>query len=603
MTESNRGSSSMMSTPQTSSLKDMDLVNWLEKKLSDAGPWSGRMTASMLSREMLEELETCFQAIDVQTKLKIISCIPHMNPRKVSMVHGALLALLDLASKDADDWVETIADMYREMPTSGVIIPVTTNKDSHFAKTLEDITKCFQTHLENGNLKLTPDGHNIVSNSVIKTSFGPPPEFQKSFILRKKPKSFNLMNDMMKQCSKLVDASRERNNGLWSASVPIKIRSTLRTGNNDLPMKGIPNQNPCKLNSGFTYEPKKFQRQLSKREGGAKLLDICELPQSLKKRRQIEMVEERKRKQEEKEIAKKKALEDKKEREEARKAAQLRQENLRKSVEKKPRLESASCAQSFESVEQDTTTSSSVSEEPSFDRHASSSSNDEHEEQQQRVTDPNPESRRQMETSHSAKEPLNRLPHRVAVHTTLPHQTHLHHQQHQPHQQHLQQQQQQQQQQQHPQHHFVAHIAQQPSFVQRPPGQAGAVWLATPIRDHRNAAQRAREAAIMNQCNEMLRDANSLDQNGRQLVIAFMTGNKYNPRPELGHVITMKLSETIEDGIADNQMCKMKMDYQTGEWKRLRKCRLLQPHEVTNDDQYMYASNEDYHGAAQQQPT
>lgn len=30
----------------------------------------------------------------------------------------------------------------------------------------------------------------------------------------------------------------------------------------------------------------------------------------------------------------------------------------------------------------------------------------------------------------------------------------------------------------------------------------------------------------MNQCNEMLRDANSLDQNGRQLVIAFMTGNK-----------------------------------------------------------------------------
>ncbi|KHJ99961.1 hypothetical protein OESDEN_00024 [Oesophagostomum dentatum] len=136
------------------------------------------------------------------------------------------------------------------------------------------------------------------------------------------------------------------------------------------------------------------------------------------------------------------------------------------------------------------------------------------------------------------------------------------------------------------------------------------VWIATPVRDQRTAAQRAREAAIMNQCNEMLRDANSLDQNGRQLVVAFMTGNKCNPRPELGHIITMKLSETIEDGLADNQVCKMKvetffqMDYQSGEWKRLRKCRLLQPHELNNTaEQYMYVPSEDYHSQVQQQPT
>ncbi|ETN83505.1 hypothetical protein NECAME_01812 [Necator americanus] len=280
MADTGKSNACFPNLSQSSSLKDMDLVNWLEKKLNDAGVWSGRMTASMLSREMLEELETCFQAIDVQTKLKIICCIPHMNPRKMSMVHSALTTLLDLASKDADDWVETIADMYRDITSTGVIIPVSTNKDSHFAKTLEDLTKCFQRHLEAGNLKLTPEGHNIGSASVNKASFGPPPELQKSFILRKKPKSFNLSNDMTK-----------------------------------LPMKGIPTQNTCKLNSGFTYEPKKFQRQLSKREGGAKLLDICELPQSLKKRRQQEMIEERKRKQEEKELAKKKALEDKKERE------------------------------------------------------------------------------------------------------------------------------------------------------------------------------------------------------------------------------------------------------------------------------------------------
>ncbi|KIH69262.1 hypothetical protein ANCDUO_00389 [Ancylostoma duodenale] len=130
--------------PGTHSIADALMVNWLEKKLNDAGVWSGRMTASMLSREMLEELETCFQT------------------------HAALTTLLDLASKDADDWVETIADMYRDITSTGVIIPVSTNKDSHFAKTLDDLTKCFQRHLEAGNLKLTPEGHNIASTSVNK---------------------------------------------------------------------------------------------------------------------------------------------------------------------------------------------------------------------------------------------------------------------------------------------------------------------------------------------------------------------------------------------------------------------------------------------------
>lgn len=43
-------------------------------------------------------------------------------------------------------------------------------------------------------------------------------------------------------------------------------------------MKSIPSTNTLKMSSGFTNEPKKFQRQLAKREGGAVLIDISELP-------------------------------------------------------------------------------------------------------------------------------------------------------------------------------------------------------------------------------------------------------------------------------------------------------------------------------------
>lgn len=58
-------------------------------------------------------------------------------------------------------------------------------------------------------------------------------------------------------------------------------------------MRGIPSVNTFKMSSGFTNEPKKFQRQLTKREGGAMLIDIAELPQfpGNKRRKNIETIQ------------------------------------------------------------------------------------------------------------------------------------------------------------------------------------------------------------------------------------------------------------------------------------------------------------------------
>lgn len=57
-------------------------------------------------------------------------------------------------------------------------------------------------------------------------------------------------------------------------------------------MTKIPTVNTCKISGGFTNEPKKFQRQLTKREGGAMLIDFTELPQpNIKRRKKSEMNE------------------------------------------------------------------------------------------------------------------------------------------------------------------------------------------------------------------------------------------------------------------------------------------------------------------------
>lgn len=75
-------------------------------------------------------------------------------------------------------------------------------------------------------------------------------------------------------------------------------------------MRGIPTTNTCKLSAGFTNEPRKFQRQLTRREGGAKFIDIGDLPQALKVRRKEQEAEERARRHQEKEEQKKRAQAD-----------------------------------------------------------------------------------------------------------------------------------------------------------------------------------------------------------------------------------------------------------------------------------------------------
>ena len=71
----------------SSQLRDLDLVKWVNNKLGDNNElWSGRQAASLLSSEMLVELETCFQALESHVKLKIVLAIPHPSYRLMTMV-------------------------------------------------------------------------------------------------------------------------------------------------------------------------------------------------------------------------------------------------------------------------------------------------------------------------------------------------------------------------------------------------------------------------------------------------------------------------------------------------------------------------------------
>ncbi|KAK6109705.1 hypothetical protein QQG55_37050 [Brugia pahangi] len=294
----------------SSHLRDLDLVKWLDNKLGDNSElWSGRQAASLLSHEMLVELETCFQALESHVKLKIVLAVPHLSYRLITMWKEPLINLLDLARRDADDWIETIADMYREYPSRQCITPIPTNMDSYFCKSLDELRKMVRKHCANNNLRLLPLDLNAVSQSAIKTRFGLSEiENWKHFNLKRRAKSYTLKAELLKS----AEAGYNRNKlDVVSSSFPIRIRSTARKPNNDLPMRGIPTTNTCKLSAGFTNEPRKFQRQLTRREGGAKFIDIGDLPQSLSVRRKEQEAEERARRHQEREEQRKRAQADK----------------------------------------------------------------------------------------------------------------------------------------------------------------------------------------------------------------------------------------------------------------------------------------------------
>lgn len=70
-----------------SQLKDLDLVRWIENKLGDTTElWCAKQASSLLSKDMIIELETCFQGLESHIKLKLIQAILYLSFKLVKSV-------------------------------------------------------------------------------------------------------------------------------------------------------------------------------------------------------------------------------------------------------------------------------------------------------------------------------------------------------------------------------------------------------------------------------------------------------------------------------------------------------------------------------------
>ncbi|XP_050732140.1 negative elongation factor A-like [Eriocheir sinensis] len=86
----------------------------------------------------------------------------------------------------------------------------------------------------------------------------------------------------------------------------------------------------------------------------------------------------------------------------------------------------------------------------------------------------------------------------------------------------------------------------------------------------------------MLEAQEMFRTSNKVTRPEKALILGFMAGSRENPCPHLGNIVTIKLSEgeetvTQPDGPVLTMLAEthFQMNYNTGEWKRIKKYRPL----------------------------
>jgi len=562
---------------------------------------------SQLNPDNLVKIKHCFQDLQPQVKLKLLLSFFHISRRNLELWRTQLETILEVALRDSEPWVSMLAELMKTYPSTGqlnceVVVPESNRKI--YLDILTDLKKrVVKKHGEQSDIILPLECHFLNKNAFISV-VGHQPQPTKHFHLKRKPKAAALKADLMQKSIEAANKIKSSN----SSAFPTRRGTLPKKMSDTTPLKGLPSR-PLH-NSGF--RPPRVSlpnRQNVKKEGGVKLLDINEQPiggYSKKRKRQQEIEDA------------KKAVEDNGHggvQQNANNTAHIKSENIappqnNPTPDYAANLAGASLHNSvpppayvpptpqapqqapppppaYVPVQQTAVTLPLATHQASLPGnpvtvalptvpHPGISVGTRI---VQLPTQPIPQARVAGLTTQQA--PLN-LGQEVLVPATQltatrtiiqqqqqPQQLQQHLIIQQPRQTFIQQQPQQQQQQQ-----------QQQQILRQPTVQTIQAPAQTQTGQRRNLSL-TREQML--EAQEMFRTANRVTRPEKALILGFMAGSRENPCPHLGSIVTIKLSENQENVPQnDNTYLTMivethfQMNYNTGEWKRIKKYRRLE---------------------------
>ncbi|XP_069690173.1 negative elongation factor A [Periplaneta americana] len=553
-------------------VRDSDTSLWLHNKLGTSNDsWTGGSICSQLNAEVLRNIKDCFPDLQTQVKLKLLLSFFHIPRRNVEEWHTELEEILEVAQVDSEQWVSMLAEIMKTLPGTGSLNTDIGDIDENrriFSDLVNDLRKLVKRQCDLGMLPL--ECHYLNKSALISVVGQQPPP-TKHFTLKRKPKSAALRAELLQ---KSADAASNIKKST-APTVPVRSRGMPRKMTDTTPLKGIPSRVPAggfrspSLNSPSMSRPPMPRTPAGRKDGGIKLLDINEQPlgyAQAKKRKRMQELEEAKKASE---LA----------------AAQQQQQLLQQQNQQLGASQSTpDYAAGLTAMNPPTpapATPSSYS--PATPQHAVTTI----------ITIPRDATAQPAAVSTTPGTPTNDL--------TVQGQTSL----------------------------LVATTPGTPSYVpttlQSPvtpqPAatllQTAAVSVATPVQQTQavtatptkqviqirpapqvtqiriqpvstapgtnNTLQRkglslTREQML--EAQEMFRTANKVTRPEKALILGFMAGSRDNPCPHLGNIVTIKLSENQESVMQADETyltttveTHFQMNYNTGEWKRIKKLR------------------------------
>ncbi|XP_076265678.1 negative elongation factor A-like isoform X1 [Rhynchophorus ferrugineus] len=289
-------------------VRDSDTSLWLHNKLGISNDsWTGGSICSQLNAEVLRNIKDCFPDLQTQVKLKLLLSFFHIPRRNLEEWKLELEQILDVALQDSELWVAMIADALKTYPSTGSLNTEITDVDevrSIFSDLISDLRK--HVRKQNEHTILPMECHYLNKNALISV-VGHKPEPIKHFTIKKKPKSALLRADLLQKSSDAASNLKKSS----APVIPVRSRGMPRKMTDTTPLKGIPSRVPTSgfrtsaLNSNMNNRPL-VRPPAGRKEGGVKLLDIADQPlgyTATKKRKKQQEMEENQAKKAQQESA------------------------------------------------------------------------------------------------------------------------------------------------------------------------------------------------------------------------------------------------------------------------------------------------------------
>ncbi|XP_014475799.1 PREDICTED: negative elongation factor A [Dinoponera quadriceps] len=278
-----------------------DTSLWLHNKLGTSNDsWTGSSICSQLNAEVLRNIKDCFPDLQTQVKLKLLLSFFHIPRRNVEEWRVELEEIIEVAILDGELWVSMLSEAMKTFPSTGSLNTDISDLEEHrpiFGELVNDLRKLLKK--QNDPAMLPLECH-YLNKAALASVVGQQPTPVKHFTIKRKPKSAALRQELLQ---KSTDAANNFKKST-APTVPVRSRGMPRKMTDTTPLKGIPSRVPTSgfRSSSLTSSTMSNRTPISSRmrkDGGIKLLDINEQPlgyaQAKKRKKMLELEEQQKK--------------------------------------------------------------------------------------------------------------------------------------------------------------------------------------------------------------------------------------------------------------------------------------------------------------------